>query len=140
MSRNLAMGFLTLFFISFTLPIFAATRYVPDDFSTIWAALDGASNGDTIIVRDGIYTGAGNKNLDFGGKAVTLRSENGAENSVIDCQGDGRGFYFRTGETLLTVIDGFWIINGDAATVGPHYGAAYTASHAHHLSYHQLHH
>jgi len=29
--------------------------YVPDDYETIPAAVDAASSGDTIIVRDGTY-------------------------------------------------------------------------------------
>ena len=29
--------------------------YVPDDYKTIQKAIDNASDGDTIIVRDGIY-------------------------------------------------------------------------------------
>ncbi len=39
----------------------AATLYVgPDEtYSEIQPALNAASNGDTIIVRDGTYTGAG---------------------------------------------------------------------------------
>jgi len=34
----------------------ANTIYVPDDYSTIQQAVDDASAGDTIIVRDGTYT------------------------------------------------------------------------------------
>ena len=33
----------------------AATIYVPDDYPMIQEAVDAASDGDTIIVRDGIY-------------------------------------------------------------------------------------
>jgi len=32
---------------------------------------------DTVLVADGTYIGEGNKNLDFGGKAITVTSENG---------------------------------------------------------------
>ena len=94
---------------------FAGTFYVPDNFLTIQEALDGCAGGDTVIVRDGIYTGALNKNLDFQGKALTLHSENGMENCVIDCEGSGRGFYFHNGETSESIIDGFTIINGSVA-------------------------
>ena len=34
----------------------AATIYVPDDYATIQAAVDAASTGDTIIVKDGTYS------------------------------------------------------------------------------------
>ena len=105
-------------------PAFGATYYVPDNFGSIQEALSSPSvvNGDYIIVRDGTYTGANNKNLDFGGKAITLRSENGAANCTIDCEGDGRGFYFHSGETSASVVDGFTIINGSPPLGG---GAIY---------------
>jgi parallel beta-helix repeat protein len=96
---------------SFPLTGLADIYYVPDDFPTIQAGLDGVVNGDIVVVRDGTWTGAGNKNLDFGGKAITLMSETGPNNCVIDCGGDGRGFYFRNGETPSSVVDGFTITN-----------------------------
>ena len=85
-----------------------------DPFCAIKAGMDAAMNGDTVIVADGIYTGLGNKNLDFGGKAMTLRSANGAGSCIIDCEGDGRGFSFQSGETPATVLDGFTITGGYA--------------------------
>ncbi len=88
------------------------TTYVPDDFATIQAAINGSSDGDLVIVRDGTYTGAGNKNLDFAGKAIRLQSENGPATCIIDCEGAGRGFSLWQGETAGTIIDGFTIING----------------------------
>ena len=94
------------------------TIYVPDDFATIQAALDAAADLYTIIVRDGIYTGPGNKNLDFNGKALTLRSENGPESCIIDCEGDGRGVYFHNDETSASILDGFTITNGFMDTGG----------------------
>ena len=91
---------------------FADTYYVPDSFATIQEALDSCVDGDVIILRDGVYVGELNKNLDFGGKALTLRSENGAENCVIDCEGSDRGFYFQSGETPDSIVDGITIVNG----------------------------
>ncbi|PKP59793.1 hypothetical protein CVT91_06160 [Candidatus Atribacteria bacterium HGW-Atribacteria-1] len=57
----------------------ADTIYVPDNYSTIQAAVDAASPGDTIIVRDGTYTENVNVNKDH----LTIRSENGAEVTVV---------------------------------------------------------
>ena len=92
----------------------AATYYVPDNYGTIQAALTAASTGDTIIVRDGTYTGASNRDLDFGGKEMILQSQNGAAACIIDCQNSGRGFYFHSYENTTAVVDGFTIRNGSA--------------------------
>jgi len=59
----------------------------PADFNNIQAAIDDSNDGDTIIVADGTYTGGGNREISFRGKAITVRSENGPENCIIDCQG-----------------------------------------------------
>jgi len=90
------------------------TFYVPGDFGTIQAAIDAAADLYTIVVRDGTWTGPGNKDLDFEGKEITLRSENGPASCIIDCEGEGKGFYFRNNETNASVLDGFTIINGYA--------------------------
>ena len=63
--------------------------------AAINAAAPSATPPDEIVVADGTYTVAGNKNLDFGGKIIKLRSASGDPAAcIIDCQGDGRGFYF----------------------------------------------
>ncbi len=66
-------------------------------FDAIEEGIDAATAGDTVLVLDGTYTGAGNKNLEFAGKAISVRSENGARSSIIDCQDSGRGFFFGHG-------------------------------------------
>ncbi len=81
-------------------------------FDAIQEGIDAASAGNTVRVLDGTYTGTGNKKLDFGGKAITVQSQNGAETCIIDCERFGRGFYFHSGETAASVVDGFTIING----------------------------
>ena len=78
-----------------------------------------ATPPDEIVVADGIYTGTGNKNLDFNGKTINLHSANGAENCVIDCEGDGRGFYFHGGETNGACVDGITIRNGKITSNSP---------------------
>ncbi len=90
--------------------------YVPGIYPTIQAAINAAQDGDTVFVRDGIYTGEGNRDIDFQGKAITVKSENGPENCIIDCQGTEqdphRGFNFHSGESRNSILDGITIING----------------------------
>lgn len=86
--------------------------YVPDDHGDIQTAINNAIAADEIVVRDGTWTGANNKNLDPGGKQLTIRSEGGSANCIIDCQGSGRGLYYHNGEGLDSVFDGFTIQNG----------------------------
>jgi hypothetical protein len=87
-------------------------------FQTIQRGIMFAADGDTVIVMDGIYCGFGNIDLDFDGKNITVKSENGAENTIIDCEQAGRGFYFHLNEDSTSVLDGFKIINGYAYTGG----------------------
>jgi predicted outer membrane repeat protein len=89
----------------------------PADFNNIQAAIDDANDGDIILVADGNYTGDGNRDINFWGKAITLRSENGPEKCIIDCQGSEaqphQGFLFlHNGEDSNSVLDGFTIRNG----------------------------
>ncbi|MHC4415147.1 MAG: right-handed parallel beta-helix repeat-containing protein [Planctomycetota bacterium] len=86
---------------------------VPGDQPTIQAGIDAAQAGDEVVIADGTYTGADNKNLDFGGKPITVRSAGGdASLCIIDCQGSGRGFYFHSGETSMAIVDGLTITGG----------------------------
>ena len=92
--------------------VFGTDRLVPSEYATIKAAINACNNWDTVIVADDTYTGADNKNLDFGGKAITVRSENGAASCIIDCENSGRGFIFQNGEDANSVVDGFTITQG----------------------------
>jgi len=96
----------------------AATRLVPSEHPTIQAAIDACNDGDVVIVTPGTYTGEGNRDIGFKGKAITVRSLNGPENCVIDCNAAERdlhrGFYFHSDEDANSVVDGFTIINGYA--------------------------
>jgi len=113
MNRTLTVGLLIAILLAIPSTGFSAIYYVPDDYGTVQAALNGVSGGDAIIVRDGTYSGPGNRDLDFMNKAVTLRSENGPENCTIDATGGNRGFVIWRGETLTSILDGFTITNGN---------------------------
>ena len=42
-------------------------------YNTIQAAVNAAANDDVIELSPGTYTGAGNRDVDFSGKAITVR-------------------------------------------------------------------
>lgn len=75
--------------IVFTLPMMVAADiiHVPGDQATIQAGINAASEGDIVLVADGVYSGNGNRDLVLGNAGVTVKSENGPENCIIDCQG-----------------------------------------------------
>ncbi|MGA2093763.1 MAG: hypothetical protein ABSH16_10210 [Sedimentisphaerales bacterium] len=103
-------------FFFFTSTAIAAVRHVPGEYSTIQSAINAASNGDIVIVADGNYTGDGNRNITFEGKAITVKSQNGPLNCTIDCEesreSPGCGFDFNNSESRNSVLEGFTIING----------------------------
>jgi len=83
-------------------------------FDAIQEAIDYAVDGETVIVLAGSYIGDSNCDLDFKGKAITLRSQNGSSDCIIDCQYLGRGFKFHSGEGQDSVLNGFTITNAEA--------------------------
>ncbi|MBN1766846.1 MAG: hypothetical protein JW860_16450 [Sedimentisphaerales bacterium] len=89
---------------------------MPAEYPSIQAAINAAVNGQTIMLADGFYTGSGNRNIDFHGKAITLRSENGPDHCIISCQGNDYhyhyGFIFQNGEGPNSILDGITIMNG----------------------------
>lgn len=89
-----------------------STIRVPADQPTIQAAIDASTPSGMVIVADGVYTGPGNRDIDFKGKSIKLRSENGALATIVECGGSQlephRGFTLITNENSA-VIDGFTI-------------------------------
>jgi len=88
----------------------------PADFNNIQDAVLAASDTDEVVIADGIYTGYGNRDIDFYGKAITVRSQNGPENCIIDCNASEfdphRGFIFQNNEGSQSVLKGLTIKNG----------------------------
>ncbi|MGH9338838.1 MAG: right-handed parallel beta-helix repeat-containing protein [Acidobacteriota bacterium] len=90
----------------FLQPAAAGTLRVPADHPTIQAAVRAARDGATILIAPGLYR----ENIVIEGKTLTLASEKGYEQTVLD--GDG--------QTVLTIeqspdtkITGLTIQNGD---------------------------
>lgn len=65
----------------------ASPIYVPDNYATIQEAVNHAPDGETIIVRDNVYT----ENV-FVDRPVTIRSENGSAVTVLNAQNGDNGF------------------------------------------------
>lgn len=87
------------------------------DYVTIQDAVNAAIGGTIIYLSDGTFTGTGNRDVDYLGKAITIKSQSGNPNlCVIDCQGTAasnhRAFIFQTGEGFDSILEGVTIANG----------------------------
>lgn len=103
------MRFFLIFVVMMALSSMAmsATINVPKDYSTIQAAIDASVNGDTVLVSSGTYV----ENLNFKGKAITVKSTGGASQTIIDGN-SATVVYFICQEGPDSVLDGFTITNG----------------------------
>ncbi|OQY27378.1 MAG: hypothetical protein B6244_11000 [Candidatus Cloacimonetes bacterium 4572_55] len=103
------------FLIHITSMIAAATIInVPDDYSSIQAAINSSSTGDTILVQPGTYS-----SISFNGKAITVASlllTNGNEDyvgqTIISGYSSNRCARFNSNETANSVLIGFTLTNG----------------------------
>lgn len=101
----------------------AATIHVPGDQPTIQAGVDAAAAGDTVLLDPGLYFGDGNRDIDFAGKNLVVRSrDDDPATCIIVCQGHQydphRGFVFRSGETAQSRVQGLTIRDGWGLAVG----------------------
>ncbi len=99
----------------------AATYIIkPDgsgDFPTIQAGIVAASAGDVLELTDGTFTGNGNRDIDYLGKAIAIRSQSAnPATCILDCAGTldspHRGVYFHSGETAASLLEGVTVKNG----------------------------
>jgi hypothetical protein len=93
---------------------------VPADYNTIQIAIDSSSNGDIVLVDEGVYY----ENINYKGKAITVAShfiidslESIIWNTVIKgCQpsnpDSGSVVYFISGEDTNSILIGFTITGG----------------------------
>ena len=77
---------------------------------SIQAAINGASDGDEVIVAPGTYFEA----IDFIGKQITVRSADGPDATTIDGTGNFHVVQCVSGEGSDTILDGFTITGGNA--------------------------
>jgi len=68
-------------------------------------------DGQIILIEEGEYVGPGNRDINLGtSKHVTIKSETGPENTIIDLEYSGRAFTLPNGSTLT--LEGITIMNG----------------------------
>lgn len=109
---NLTVDLTNQNFVSLALMVWADGS---GDFPTIQQAIDAAFDGDEVIIEPGIYTGPGNCDIYFRGKAITVRSiepNNPAVVAATIIEPNtlfAIGFNFRQGEQAHSVIDGLTI-------------------------------
>lgn len=109
-----------IFFTSISISIATgATINVPKDYPTIQLGIDAAANGDTVLVAPGTYV----ENIDFMGKAVTVRSSGGKWITVINGNKSRSVVTFNSFEGSGSVLDGFTLTNGKGTfcSYGPGY-------------------
>ncbi len=87
------------------------------DFATIQEAVTAAAEEDTVLLADGTFTGEGNRDVSYLGKALTIRSQSGdPATCIIDLEGspgsEHRAFIFHNGESLGSRLRNITIRNG----------------------------
>ena len=91
-----------------------ATIQVPADQPSIQAAINAATNGDTVLVSPGTYT----ENINFSGKAITVTSASGPLATIIDGGATTSVVTFNSGEGPTSILSGFTIRNGQSIYYG----------------------
>lgn len=108
---SLLLTAILLTFVSSSLQ--ATTIHVPTDSMTIQAGINGAVDGDTVMVHPGTYV----ENIDLLGKAIVVMSELGPDFTVIDGNQEGSVVVFMSGEDIDSILEGFTITNGSGTWV-----------------------
>jgi predicted outer membrane repeat protein len=79
------------------------------DAPTIQAGIDSAAAGDTVLLAWGTYTGLGNRDVFFYGKAIVVRGQGDPMDCVIDCEGSvsepHNAFRFYYAEDSTSVLE-----------------------------------
>jgi hypothetical protein len=74
------------------------------DFATIAEAIAAVAPGDSILLAAGLYLGAGNTQLDYGGKDIVIAGA-GPEATILDCMDSGVPVLrIDSGETRAAVL------------------------------------
>lgn len=87
--------------------------WVPDDYALIQAAINAATDFDTIRVRDGVYY----ETLNLFGKGIWIESEHGPLRCEVNAAGASNVFYFPASREPCTIrgfqlVGAAWILLG----------------------------
>ena len=90
---------------------------VPDEYSTIQAAINSANYGDTVLVFPGNYL----ENINYNGNCVTVASlymitnnPDYVSQTIIDGNQNGSVVTFESGEGSSAILTGFTVTNGNS--------------------------
>jgi len=86
----------------------SGTGSVDNPFASIQAGINFASDGDSVSVSSGTYSGT----INFLGKDIKVFSVEGSDVTILDGEGAFNIVTFANGETRAAVLDGFTIQNG----------------------------
>ena len=91
----------------------ADIRYVPSDYATIQSAIEVSYAGDIVEVGPGLYA----EGLNFGGRAITVRSIAGAATTIVD-PASGRCLTANGQKGAAARLEGFTLRGGSASQGG----------------------
>ncbi len=97
------------------------TIQVPGDVSTVQAAIDISSNGDTVNIAPGIYP----ETINFHGKSITVQGN--AQGVILKGSQNGPVVTFNSGETRSAVLQNVTVTNG-SALAGPSAGGIFISN------------
>lgn len=128
MKRLNTLGLMLMLIGCWNLTATSGELLVPTQFSTIQAAINAASESDTVLVDAGIYP----ERLDFLGKNIVVASRyvqtgdsSTIVSTVLDAGADGSAVRMTNGETQGAVFMGFTVRNGAGSLYQPGYGEFY---------------
>ncbi len=85
--------------------------------ATIQAAIDSATDGDEVVLANGVYAGPGNTDVRIDAKQLIVRSAGGPQACVIDGGGTARAFELLN-NSLPVILEGLTISNGSSHAGG----------------------
>lgn len=97
----------------------ATVLQVPTVYLTIQAAINASAPGDVVVVGRGTYR----ENLDFKGKAITVRSTDPSSAAtvaatIVNGKAAGSVVSFKSGEGAASVLRGLTLTNGESSLGG----------------------